>query len=101
MKRPGQAGGWVRAGYGGGYVGWGEGDLVELRNVVFDAILVEGLPHVENAPHLLRVGPLPSVRLRVRIERLVRGRSRVGQVVQERGAGLEELHTPYIGAESR
>ena len=42
-------------------MGRGEGDLVELRNVVFDAILVEGLPHVENAPHLLRVGPLPSV----------------------------------------
>ena len=55
------------------------GDLVELGSVVFDAILVEGLPHVEDAPHLLRVGPLPSVRLRVRIKRLARGRSRVRQ----------------------
>jgi hypothetical protein len=31
----------------------GGGDLVEFGSVVFDAILVEGLPHVENAPHLL------------------------------------------------
>jgi hypothetical protein len=66
----------------------GGGDLVEFGSVVFDAILVEGLPHVENAPHLLRVGPLPSVRLRVRIERLAQGRSRVRQGAgARRGAG--------------
>jgi uncharacterized membrane protein len=44
----GRVWGWLW-GWGGG----GGGDLVEFGSVVFDAILVEGLPHVENAPHLL------------------------------------------------